>query len=226
MAGRWPESNGPRGCPEASRKNSLASSTIAEAAPAVCCSNQSPCFFRSRPHGIAGIYPGGEPIPCQRCRRRRPGRVRRERERRCSGPSTAVHIDAAGGSRSRAGIFGVSRCGIMIYLPRPLTGFAAGIVVSGSSDMADNSRRHPEMERTGEAETAAYEVDKLGAAPARWASAAEKLGKTIPVLLLHSNSDWRVHPSKALAIAAKYARTNNFRFRFFAAMGCGNTGRK
>ena len=102
----------------------------------------------------------------------------------------------------------------------PLAGpvFAAAVILSGLTDLADYLRRRPEMEERVFAKLVPdYRADREAAilrrSPIRW---PEKLCKTTPILMLHGGADWRVHPTQALRMAtALYDAKHPFRFAFF-----------
>jgi dipeptidyl aminopeptidase/acylaminoacyl peptidase len=120
---------------------------------------------------------------------------------------------------ARVGMYGWSRGGMMTYLALARTDrIAAAVVVAGLADLSDTASRRPEMERGVFAELIPdYARDKDAALAARsvvrW---AEKLHKKTPILVLHGTSDWRIHPSQALAIASRlYESRHPFRFVLF-----------
>jgi dipeptidyl aminopeptidase/acylaminoacyl peptidase len=117
----------------------------------------------------------------------------------------------------RVGIYGSSRGGMMTYLALAKTErFAAAIVVSGLADLSDTAERRPEMASVFAKLIPGYDRDRSGVLAVRSAVQwPEKLYKKTPILLIHGSSDWRVHPSQALAMASKLYQTRHpFRFVF------------
>lgn len=121
--------------------------------------------------------------------------------------------------RSRLGIVGRSRGGLMTYLALSRSDrFAAAIVIAGITDFFDLIARRPIMESDVLARLVPdYENEKLTSlemrSPILW---AEKLCKQTPLLIMHGGADWRVHPTQALRMAATlYERHHPFRFVFF-----------
>ena len=118
---------------------------------------------------------------------------------------------------SRIGIEGWSRGGMMTYLALANSDrFAAAAIVSGLADLSDTARRRPDMEKVFTELIPDYASNKEEALAARSAVRwPEKLYKKTPILLIHGSSDWRVHPSEALAMASKlYESQHRFRFVF------------
>lgn len=120
---------------------------------------------------------------------------------------------------TRVGMYGESRGGMMTYLALTKTNrINAAIVLGGTADLFDNSKRRPEMENeVYRAFIPNYATDKETALAARSAVRwPEKLHKNTPILLLHGGADWRVHPHQALTMATQLYETKHpFRFVFF-----------
>lgn len=120
---------------------------------------------------------------------------------------------------TRVGMIGWSRGGMMAYLALARTDrIAAAIISAGLADAFENIRSRPDMEKSVYAQLIPnYAEDREAALVARSAVRwPEKLHKQTPILLLHGSSDWRVHPSGALAMASKlYESKHPFRFVFF-----------
>ena len=120
---------------------------------------------------------------------------------------------------SRLGMVGVSRGGMMTCLALTKTERIAGAVIkSGSFDLFNGAEKRPEMEKHIYRELIPdYHQNKHAALTARSASQwPEQLCKTTPILMLHGSSDWRVHPTESLEMAAKlYECKHPFRYIFF-----------
>lgn len=118
---------------------------------------------------------------------------------------------------SRIGMYGWSRGGMMTYLALTKTDrVAAAIVGAGMADSFDTITRRPDMAQVYAELVPNYLTDKETALTARSAIYwPEKLHKTTPILLLHGSSDWRVHPTQALRMAAALYETKHpFRLVF------------
>lgn len=120
---------------------------------------------------------------------------------------------------TRIGMYGWSRGGMMTYLALAKTShIVAAVVGAGAADLFDGAKRRPEMETKVYAQLIPnYNQNKERELTARSALRwPEKLYKKTPILLLHGSSDWRVHPTEALAMAsALYNSKHPFRFVFF-----------
>ena len=102
---------------------------------------------------------------------------------------------------TRIGMVGASRGGIMTYVALTRTNrIAAAVVTSGIADVVSWMQQRPEMERTMAEAIPDYAKNKTAALVARSAVRwADKLPKTVPILLLHGTADWRA-PVKTNAI--------------------------
>jgi dipeptidyl aminopeptidase/acylaminoacyl peptidase len=109
---------------------------------------------------------------------------------------------------ARIGMHGGSRGGMMTYLALTRTDrIRAAVVLSGMSDLFENSRSRPEMARNFEEFMPDYAADPEAAlarrSAIRW---PEKLPPNVPLLLIHGTADWRVAPGEAFDMArALYA---------------------
>jgi dipeptidyl aminopeptidase/acylaminoacyl peptidase len=105
--------------------------------------------------------------------------------------------------RTRIGMYGVSRGGMMTYLALARTDrIRAAVVVSGLSDLFENGRARPEMEANFKRFMPDYATSREDAlarrSAVRW---ADKLPPNVPLLLVHGTADWRVGPSEAFDMA-------------------------
>jgi dipeptidyl aminopeptidase/acylaminoacyl peptidase len=105
--------------------------------------------------------------------------------------------------RTRIGMFGASRGGMMTYLALPRTNrIKAAIVLSGMSDLFENGRSRPEMEANFKRFMPDYASNRDAAlarrSAVRWAN---KLSADVPLLLIHGTADWRVSPTEAFDMA-------------------------
>ena len=120
--------------------------------------------------------------------------------------------------RTRIGMYGASRGGMMTYLALARTDrIRAAVVVSGLSDLFENGRARPEMEANFKRFMPDYAAGRDEAlarrSAVRW---PDKLPPNVPLLLIHGTADWRVSPSQALDIArALYAAKRPMRLVMF-----------
>lgn len=105
---------------------------------------------------------------------------------------------------TRIGMFGWSRGGMMTYLAATKTDRLRAIAVGGTpTDLAAELFLRPAMEKVFEARIPDYAENKNAALEARSASRwADELPRTLPILILHGQSDKSVSLASALRMAA------------------------
>ena len=113
--------------------------------------------------------------------------------------------------KSRIGMYGASRGGMMTYLALARTDrIRAAVVLSGMSDLFENRNARPEMAGVFERYMPDYPANAAEAlrrrSAIRWVDA---LPSTVPLLLIHGTADWRVSPSEAFDLARALAATEH-----------------
>lgn len=102
--------------------------------------------------------------------------------------------------RSRIGMYGASRGGMMTYLMmREASWLKAAATIAGAADLVDTSFR-PQMK--------AHYEKMFGGSPAECETRSvlswvHELPKNIPLLLMHGTADWRVNPLDSLRLAQR-----------------------
>lgn len=107
--------------------------------------------------------------------------------------------------KSRIGMFGWSRGAIMSFLAATRTDRLSALVVGGApSDILEEVKTRPVMERVFEARIPNYNNNRESALKSRsvlyW---AEKLPKSLPILILHGQADKNVTINSALNFAVE-----------------------
>lgn len=111
----------------------------------------------------------------------------------------------------RVNMMGVSRGGMMTYLAaKALPDLTSIIVWAGASDLARGLTMRPEMEVVHQARIVNYENDKEAQLKQRsvlyW---ADKLNRSIPILLLHGDADKAVDVSQSILLSQKLTVLNH-----------------
>jgi len=105
--------------------------------------------------------------------------------------------------RTRIGMFGASRGGMMTYLTLTRTNrIKAAVIVSGMSDLFDSAQSRPEMNDVFRRFIPDYQTNREDAltrrSAVRW---FDKLPADVPLLLVHGTADLRVSPIEAFDMA-------------------------
>ncbi|MGB0916377.1 MAG: alpha/beta hydrolase family protein [Flavobacteriales bacterium] len=120
-------------------------------------------------------------------------------------PDVLKEIEEA--DTERIGMYGWSRGGMMTYIALTKTDKIKAAIVGGAlSNAYQLVKGRPEMETNVLAELvpnyyANKEIELKKRSAIRW---ADKFSKTVPILMLHGNADWRVKPEQSLGLAMKF----------------------
>lgn len=104
-------------------------------------------------------------------------------------------------NRSRIGMFGHSRGGMMTYLCLARVNWLkAAVTIAGAANLEEEAIARPRMVPRFEA---AFGNTPEGLKERSALNFAEKFCPTTPLLMLHGTADWRVSPKDSLALAMK-----------------------
>jgi len=113
--------------------------------------------------------------------------------------------------RTRIGVYGGSRGGMMTYIALTRTDrIKAAVVMSGMSDLFENGKTRTEMEANFKRFMPDYAASREEAlrkrSAIRWVN---RLPANVPILMQHGTADWRVSASEALDMAKALAESEH-----------------
>lgn len=101
----------------------------------------------------------------------------------------------------RIGMLGESRGGMMTYLSLTKANWIkCAVTIAGAADLVRQTTLRPEMQNVFIETFGGSEEDKRQRSAVFW---PEKFPDNVPILLMHSTTDWRVSPLDSMDLAAK-----------------------